>query len=128
MDLFGATSSPGCSSFGLRQIACDCESVYGPATKEFIHNNFYVDDGLKSTETEDQPIKLIAQARKLCAEGGVQLHKFSSTSREVLSALPLDDQAEGVKELDLSCDDLPVERTLGFQWCVEPGTFQFRIT
>ena len=33
-----------------------------------------------------------------------------------------------MKTLDLSYDDLPIERALGVQWCVESDTFRFRIT
>jgi hypothetical protein len=50
--LFGATSSPGCANFGLRQIATDYEEGFGTDAKSFIHSNFYVDDGLKSMQTD----------------------------------------------------------------------------
>ena len=33
-----------------------------------------------------------------------------------------------MKTLDLSYDNLPIERALGVQWCVESDTFKFRIT
>ena len=29
--------------------------------------------------------------------------------------------------MDLACDPLPIERTLGIMWCAESDTFQFRI-
>ena len=29
--------------------------------------------------------------------------------------------------MDLTCNSLPIERTLGIQWCIESDTFQFRI-
>ena len=125
--LFGATSSPGCASFALKQIASDYEQVHGIAAKEFIHRNFYVDDGLKSTETVQEAVELVSRARKLCAEGGIRLHKFCSNSREVLESVPPEDRAKGIKNLDVLCDILPVERTLGVQWCVESDEFQFRI-
>ncbi|XP_071941179.1 uncharacterized protein [Antedon mediterranea] len=43
--LFGATSSPGCSNFGLKRAAEDGEKCYGKEEANFIKNDFYVDDG-----------------------------------------------------------------------------------
>jgi hypothetical protein len=46
--LFGATSSPGCANVGLRKTADDYEKICGTKAADFVRNNFYVDDGLKS--------------------------------------------------------------------------------
>jgi hypothetical protein len=42
--LFGATSSPGCANFGLKQIATDGEQEYSADVANFIRHNFYVDE------------------------------------------------------------------------------------
>ena len=42
--------------------------------------------------------------------------------------MPVTDRAKTVKELNLLHDDLPIERALGLQWCIESDTFGFRIT
>ena len=57
----------------------------------------------------------------------MRLHKFISTSKEVIAKIAPEDRAKGVKDLDLHSDILPIERALGVQWCVESDTFQFRI-
>ena len=44
--LFGATSSPSCANFALKQTANDFEREYGEEVANFIRNDFYVDDGL----------------------------------------------------------------------------------
>lgn len=44
-----------------------------------------------------------------------------------MSQFPEEERSKGVKTLDLNYDDLPVERVLGVQWCVESDTFGFRI-
>ena len=49
--LFGAGSSPGCANYGLKQIANDFEAEYGSDAADFIRDDFYVDDGLKSVDT-----------------------------------------------------------------------------
>ena len=93
--LFGASSSPGCASFALKKIASQHEPMYGHIVKEFIHRNFYVDNGLKSVQTVREAIALIDKARQLCAEGGVRLHKFASNSKAVISSVPAEEQVKG---------------------------------
>lgn len=47
----GATSSPGCATFGLRASATDKHDFpdpYSLQARNFIKNDFYVDDGLIS--------------------------------------------------------------------------------
>ena len=43
--IFGATSSPSCASFGLKQAAKDNEDEFGRNVGDFIREDFYVDDG-----------------------------------------------------------------------------------
>ena len=125
--LFGAASSPGCSNFGLKKTATDNECEFGSDAAEFIRKDFYVDDGLKSVATVSEATSLIENTKSICARGGMRLHKFISTSKEVIAKIATDDRAKGVKDLDLHNDVLPIECALGVQWCVESDTFQFRI-
>ncbi|KAK3755825.1 hypothetical protein QZH41_003462 [Actinostola sp. cb2023] len=126
--LFGATSSPGCANFALKSTAKDHEDEYGGAAADFLRNDFYVDDGLKLVPSVEEAIKLIKDIKGMCAKGGFNLHKFVSNSKEVIKHIPESDRADGVKELDLDLDSLPLERTLGVQWCIESDCFQFIIT
>lgn len=59
-------------------------------------------------------------------KGGFKLHKFISNWKEVIEAIPVDERAKGVKELDLTKDLLPIERALGVQWFVESDEFHFK--
>ena len=126
--LFGATSSPGCANFGLRTIAEDNENRYGTEVANFIKRDFYVDDGLKSVATVPEAVSLIHNAKDMLAEGGLRLHKFVSNSKEVLETVKPEDRTPHLKSLDFTEDHLPIERTLGTQWCIESDSFQFRIT
>ena len=54
-------------------------------------------------------------------------HKFLSNSKEVIKNVPESDRAEGVKEINLDLDKLPLERALGVRWCVESDSFEFNI-
>ena len=125
--LFGAGSSPGCANFGLERAADDGEEQFGAQAADFIRNDLYVDDGLKSVPTVEEAIGLIKASQGICASAGLQLHKIMSNKKAVLESVPADDRAKGVNDLDLKVDPLPIERALGVTWCVENDTFQFRI-
>ncbi len=126
--LFGATSSPGCANYALKATADDNEEDLGQSAAEFIRNDFYVDDGLKSVASIADAVALIEDKKELCRRGGFRLHKFTSNCKEVIEAIPLEDRAEGIQKMDLDTDALPIERALGVQWCIEKDSFQFRIT
>ena len=124
---FGAACSPGLSNFGLKKLASDYEVEFGSDVKEFIHNDFYVDDGMTSVATVNDAVDLVQRTIGLCAKGNLQVHKFVSNSREVLSRIDKDCRSDNIKAIDLSHDSLPMERALGMEWCVESDTFRFRL-
>ena len=125
--LFGASSSPGCANFGLKHAAHDGEAQFGQRVADFVREDFYVDDGIASLPTVEDAISLIRGSTALCNKAGLKLHKFVSNKREVLMAVPESERADGLRPLDLSVDNLPVERALGIDWCVENDCFQFQI-
>ena len=66
--------------------------------------------------------------KQLCANNGLRLHKFVSTSKNVIAAISPEDRSSQLKNLDLRSDPLPLERALGVGWCVESDKFQLPIT
>ena len=126
--IFGAASSPGCSNFTLKVTADDNEQELGSTAAEVLRRDFYVDDGLKSVESEDEAVNLIANVKEMCKRGAFNLHKFSSNSKQVLQRIPQEDITELRKSLDFGHDTLPTERVLGVQWCTEKDAFQFIIS
>ena len=104
--LFGAGSSPGCANYGLKKIANDHESEFGTEAANFIRDDFYVDDDLKSVNTVPEAISLIQATKNLSARGGFRLHKFVSNLKRVIESIPLNDRASGIKNLDLLNDNL----------------------
>lgn len=126
--LFGATSSPSCACFSLRQTAEDCKDLFSSTTVETIKKNFYVDDCLKSVATEDDAVTLCKELETACSMGGFRLHKWISNSRTVLLSIPNADRAREVKDLDLESNDLPMERSLGIQWQVERDKLTFAVS
>ncbi|XP_062573263.1 uncharacterized protein LOC134235177 [Saccostrea cucullata] len=123
--LFGAASSPGCANYGLKFLAKSQEEQL-QAASFFVQNNFYVDDGLTSVETEEEAIKLIQDAQILCANGGLRLHKFISNNKNVINSVAESERAADVKDLDLSHEQLPMEQALGIKWNIEEDAFCFK--
>ena len=90
-----------------------------------LRKNFYVDDCLKSVQSEQDAVRLAGQLRDLLAKGGFRLTKWLSNSRRVIESVPVSERAGSVKNLDL--DHLPVERPLGVQWDVQSDVFRLKI-
>jgi hypothetical protein len=93
-----------------------------------IERSFYVDDCLKSINSEEAAIELTASLMEACYSGGFHMTTWSSNRRSVLMAIPEEERAKGLKGLDLDSDKLPLERVLGVQWSVENDQFSFKIT
>lgn len=125
--LFGATSSPGCSSYGLRALAKrQMDSPMQPAV-HFVCNDFYVDDGLASANTVEEASKILNDAMAICASGKVRLHKVISNSSALLQQIPVSERAEQSRPLSLDLETPLVERVLGVVWCTQTDTFRFEV-
>ena len=116
-----------CDIESIKRTANDNEESLGVEPVNFLRKDFYVDDGLKSVPTTTEAVKLVRQTKEMCRRGGFSLHKFTSNEKEVTGSVPVEDRAEGIKEIDLDCDSLPVEYALGIQWCMESDVFQYKI-
>ncbi|PIK37336.1 hypothetical protein BSL78_25835 [Apostichopus japonicus] len=124
--LFGAVSAPSCAIYSLGRAGTDNIRGVSSHAVTTLHNNFYMDDGLKSVESVKDAIKLVNELKSLCEGGGFNLTKWSSNRREVLREIPLEDRAKELKDLDLESSQLPTERTLGVLWNAETDVFQFK--
>ena len=125
--LFGAVSSPSCVNFAMRRNAEDHQHEFSPEVISTVLKNFYVDDCLKSLPSSHEAIKHVCDLHNLMNKGGFNLTKWVSNDRLVLESIPVEDRAKGTKELDLTCDVLPVERALGVSWFVEADQFGFKV-
>ena len=123
--LFGGIWSPSCANFALHKCASDHEEFYDTETLNTVRNNFYVDDCLKSVNSEAEAIQLSAQLISLLGKGGFRLTKWISNSQEVLASIPEAERAKGAPSLDL---DAAVERALGTLWRLETDSFGFEIS
>ena len=73
--LFGATSSPSCCNFALKKTATDNATEFAPEVIKVVQRNFYVDDLLTSTSSEEKGIDLVQDLCTLLSKGGFKLTK-----------------------------------------------------
>lgn len=125
--LFGAVSSPGCVNYGLKHLAKE-HSISHPVGSQFVTRDFYVDDGVASTDTVEKAVQLTHEAREICSKGGLRLHEFVSNSRAVLQSIPSSECAIDVKTKDLTFTDTPLERALGIRCSIDDDSFRFNNT
>ena len=97
--VFGGTSSPSCSDFGLRRTAKDNEQQYGKEITQILEISFYADNLLKSFPTVNQAVNAIKQLQELCSRGGFNLTKFISNKEEVINSVP-DDKRKSIVRND----------------------------
>ena len=125
--LFGATSSPSCSSLTLRRTAEDKVGEFSEDIVKTVKRNFYVDDCLKSVTSVGNAVKVDDKLREILSRAGFRLTKWSGNRSEVLDTIPQDEKAPSGLDLDLDKNKLPVQRTLGLHWNMESDKFMFKV-
>lgn len=76
--VFGNSPSPAVAIYGLRMAAREAESEYGTDAQNFIEQDFYVDDALKSFQIEAEAIDVLQRAQKMLALSNLRLHRIGS--------------------------------------------------
>lgn len=127
--VFGNSPSPAVAVYCLRKAACAKEDDYGCDVVDFVRRNFYVDDGLISLSTPDEAVSLLKRTQAALREGGnLRLHKVASNDKHVMDAFPFEDRSKDFKDIDLSVDKLPMQRSLGLNWELESDSFTYRLS
>ena len=90
----------------LKRTASDYEGQYVTEVANFVKNNFYVDDGLKSVSTPEAAVSLIKKTKSLCQNGGFNLHKFISNHKAVIGTIPHEDRSKDLQTLNTTKDIL----------------------
>ncbi|XP_069108240.1 uncharacterized protein [Argopecten irradians] len=121
--VFGNSPSPA-----VARTASEAEAEYGSDVGEFVRENFYVDDGLASLATPKEATDLFQRTQGALSTAGIRLHKICSNSPEVFRNFSPEDLAQDLKDLDLGCDSLPSQRSLGLCWDSTSDTFSFKVS
>ena len=79
--LFGAVSSPGVANFGLMATAKEGSQEFGENARDFLEQEFYVDDGLKSFANPEEAIATIKNAQAICASATFDFISLLATTR-----------------------------------------------
>ena len=119
--VFGNSSSPAIATFGLRYTTLDPEAVDSPKACNFIKNNFYVDDGLGSADSENEAIDTLKQSVTILSKYNLRLHKIVSNSRQLLKSFPRSELATDGSSIELVEKD--VQPTLGLKWEISSDKF-----
>nr|XP_054604550.1 uncharacterized protein LOC129165413 [Nothobranchius furzeri] len=125
--VFGNSPSPAVAIYGMRLAAKEAENENGADAQNFIEQDFYVDDALKSFPTVAEAVDVLKKAQKMLALSNLRLHKIASNKVEVAKAFCPEDRAKDIKNLDLTKDELPVQRSLGVSWNPTSDTFTFHV-
>ncbi|XP_026042220.1 uncharacterized protein LOC113033090 [Astatotilapia calliptera] len=125
--VFGNSPSPAVAIYCLRQSTMDGRPHHDPEVKQFVCHDFYVNDALKSFSSVKSAVCLLKKTQDVLAKSNLRLHKIASNSKEVMEAFPPEDRANDLKDLDLSSDILPVQRSLGLNWNLECDMFVFKV-
>ena len=124
--LFGATSSPSCASFCLKQSANLFDGSCSEATKTAIDKAFYVDDCLLSVDSvEEGKAVMVEEMRRVLSSCGFHLTKWLSNKEEVLHSVPEEDRLSAQSSLRLKGNI--EERVLGVCWNVSSDQFQIKV-
>lgn len=126
--VFGNRSSPSVAMYGLRRIGDLAAESHGQEVKDFIVNDFYVDDGLKSCATTREAINILQKTKDAMKEyGGLRLHKFASNEKEVMEAFDSNDLSKNIVDLNFEKDVL-TQSSLGLLWDLQTDTIRFKIS
>jgi hypothetical protein len=116
--LFGGVWCASSSTFALRK------AVKGQETNLVAHDtvfrSFYVDDCLRSEETEQEVVDGAMATTKVLQDHGFHLTKFISNTDALLNSLPQEDVAASAKDIG----HLP--SVLGMRWEISSDAFHFQ--
>ena len=123
--LFGATSSPSCASFCLKQSANLFDGSCSEATKTAIDKAFYVGDCLLSVDSVEEGAVMVEEMRHVLSSCGFHLTKWLSNKEEVLHSVPEEDRSSTQSSLRLKGNI--EEQVLGVCWNVGLDQFQIKV-
>ena len=121
--LFGATSSPCCASFALRQAAIDFGAQFEPYISSAIEEHFYVDDFLISVPNVEIGLKLMKDIKHLLSKASFNLTKWCSNCPEIIKHLLENELSKSLQINALAKNSS--ERVLGVNWNLNTDCFYF---
>ena len=87
-----------------------------------------MDDFLSSFHEISVAMKVCVDVTNILQKGVFQLTKFISNNPSLLQALPTSNNSPTLTEMNLSVNDIPIERAFGILWNPETDTFHIKYT
>ena len=126
--LFGKVHSPCIANWTIKKTAADQSDSFDQISIKTIENNFYMDDFLSSFHEISVVIKVCVDVTNILQKGVFRLTKFISNNLSLLQALPTSNNSPILTEMNLSVNDIPIERAFGILWNPETDTFHIKYT
>ncbi|XP_055591539.1 uncharacterized protein LOC129743526 [Uranotaenia lowii] len=118
---YGVASSPHHATQALLQLAADDGEQFESAAR-VVSMDSYIDDFLTGGKTVEEVINIYNQLTQLLSKGGFGVHKFCSSSPEVLKLIPNDLHE---KQIGFDSDVNDSIKTLGLIWNPTADFFRF---
>ncbi|XP_026467582.1 uncharacterized protein LOC113371152 [Ctenocephalides felis] len=115
---YGTNCAPYLAMKCLEKLAIDYNEIYPKASK-ILQSDCYVDDIISGADTLQEAKLLITEINNLLAEGGFELHKWSSNNIELIN-----DKNIG-ENINVGFDKEKIIKTLGVIW--QPTSDNFKI-
>ena len=110
--LFGNRPSPAVAHYGLGFVASHTHPK-DPAIRNFILENFYVDDGLGCDSTVEGAYRVLSGTVEALRTFSIRLHKIASNSEELLKLFPSTELSDA---FGLEGGPPHIEGVLGMSW------------
>lgn len=124
--IFGSKSSPSSAIF-VKNTNADEFKDSMPEAASAIINDSYVDDFLKSVETENEAVTMINQVSFINEQGGFNMHSWACNSSEVLTSIPIDQRDSNDVSLNIDKIELKQQKALGLFWRTKEDLFLFNV-
>ena len=123
---FGNRSSPAVAIFTIKHHAEQNRAKY-PRAAETVLESTIVDDNCDSVDTVAEALTLIKDLKQLYITAGLDIRKWVSNNKSVLSEIPDSDKAENVVfNYDFDPEsNMPKIKALGVIWLAEKDEFTF---
>ena len=126
--LFGKVHSPCIANWTIKKTAADQSDSFDQISIKTIENNFYMGDFLSSFHEISVVIKVCVDVTNILQKGVFRLTKFISNNLSLLQALPTSNNSPTLTEMNLSVNDISIERAFGILWNPETDTFHIKYT
>ncbi|CAG2248710.1 unnamed protein product [Mytilus edulis] len=110
----------------VTDVTIDNGELFETEIASTVERNFYVDDLLKSVDTEERAVQLATDLREIMKRGGFRLTKWLSNSKVVINEIPNSERAPSVEILK-SNTALPTDRALGVIWDVNDDAIKYKV-